>query len=388
MVGRLGRGRLARPDLDRLAGLLSRWDRVKFARAATTPAEAAQAEEAVEAMMRRLVPRPAREGGLMRWDEPGALVLLAVLPLLALWRWRRVRPAAVLWSRADRAGLHPARLALGLAGVLPWAALALAVLGLARPQQGVSQSETETRGVDIVLAIDISPSMAAEDFRPRNRLFVAKENAREFVRSRRHDRVGLVAFAATAFTQCPLTLDHAALVELLEGLDFGLAEDGTAIGMGLATAVGGLRESKTPSKVVVLLTDGQNNRGAIDPLTGADLARAYGVKVYTVLAGRGGVVPVPVDDPIVGRRVEMMRMDVDEGTLREIARRTGGRFFRAEESSALASIYAEIDRLERAPLRSVEYREYHDLGPWLLAAAAAMLAAYTLLTTTLAFRLP
>src|SRR5258705_5491207 len=150
------------------------------------------------------------------------------------------------------------------------------------------------------------------------------------------------------------------MLELLSALDFGMAEDGTAIGMGLATAVARLKESKTPSKVIVLLTDGQNNRGAIDPLTGAELARAFGVKVYTVLAGRGGVVPVPVDDPGFGRRVQMARMDVDEETLRGIAERTGGRYFHAADTQALGGIYAEIDRLERAPIRSIEYRDYQD----------------------------
>src|SRR6185369_12316675 len=212
------------------------------------------------------------------------------------------------------------------------------LVALARPQQGLKQTETDSKGVDIAMAIDVSPSMRAEDFRPRNRMFVAKETAREFVKQREHDRLALVAFAGTAFTQCPLTLDHEVLLELLDGLDFGMAEDGTAIGMGLATAVARLRESKTPSKVIVLMTDGQNNRGAIDPLTGAELARAYGIKVYTVLVGRGGVVPVPVDDPVFGRRIEMVRMDVDDGVLREIARRTGGKFFRATEAGALSSI--------------------------------------------------
>ena len=158
--------------------------------------------------------------------------------------------------------------------------------------------------------------------------------------------------------------------------------------MALATSVARLRDSRAPSKVVVLLTDGDNNRGAIDPLTGADLARAYGVKVYAVLVGRGGVVPVPVNDPVLGRRVEMVQMDVDEGTLREIARRTGGRFFRATDAAALAGIYAEIDHLERAPIRSVEYREYRDLGPLLLAAAAIVLGLYALSSATWAFRLP
>ena len=325
----------------------------------------------------------------MRWEIPWALPLLLLVAWL-VWRTRRPaeRPAAVLWVRTAGFGSRLATLAVRPLEVLPWVALALAVVAIARPQQGVRQTETETRGVDIELALDISPSMAAEDFRPSNRLAVAKQTARDFIRQRAHDRLGLVAFAGTAFSQCPLTLDHDALTELLEGLDIGLAEDGTAIGMGLATAVAGLKESRTPSRVVVLLTDGQNNRGAIDPLTGADLARALGVKVYTVLVGRGGVVPVPVDDPLVGRRTEMVRMDVDEETLREIARRTGGRFFRAVDPAALAGIYSAIDRLERAPIHAIEYREYFDLGPALLGVAALLLAVYLLGSTTWAFRLP
>ena len=158
--------------------------------------------------------------------------------------------------------------------------------------------------------------------------------------------------------------------------------------MGLATAVTGLRHSKTPSKVVILLTDGENNRGSIDPATGAELARAYGVRVHTVLVGRGGIVPVPIDDPVLGQRIAMVRMDVDETTLRDIAQRTGGRFFRATDSAALARIYAEIDRMERTTIRSIEYREYRDLGPWVLGAAAVLLLIYGLGTATWAFRLP
>jgi Ca-activated chloride channel homolog len=325
----------------------------------------------------------------MRWEYPWLLGLLAAIPLLFLFGRRpTARPAAVLWVRTRRWGASWRALLLRANAVLPWAALLVAVLACARPQQGIRQSETETRGVDIVLALDISPSMAAEDFRPLNRLYVAKETARDFIQQRPHDRIGLVAFAATAFTQCPLTLDHDALSDLLSGLDFGLAEDGTAIGMGLATAVSGLRSSRTPSKVVVLMTDGQNNRGAIDPITGADLARAYGIKVYAVLVGRGGVVPVPVNDPVHGKRIEMVRMDVDEGVLRGIAQKTGGRFFRAQEAEALGQIYSEIDRLERAPIRSIVYREYRDLGPQLLALAAAVFGLHLLLSSTLAFRLP
>ena len=326
----------------------------------------------------------------MRWDTPAWLLLLLVVPWL-VWRARRPasRSPAVLWVRAGGSwASRGVAAAVHALEVLPWLGLVLAIVALARPQHGLRQSETETRGVDIALAIDVSPSMRAEDFRPRNRLYVAKETAREFIRQRAHDRLGLIAFAGSAFTQCPLTLDHDVLQDLLQGLDFGMAEDGTAIGMGLATAVARLKDSRTPSKVVVLLTDGQNNRGAIDPLTGAELARTFGIKVYTVLVGRGGVVPVPVDDPMLGRRMQMVRMDVDDETLREIARRTGGKFFRATDPSALMAIYQEIDRLERAPIRSVEYRDYRDLGPALLGVAALLLALYGLSSATWAFRSP
>ncbi|HVP14294.1 MAG TPA: VWA domain-containing protein [Terriglobales bacterium] len=325
---------------------------------------------------------------MMRWGSPWLLLLL-VLPPLVAWLARRPasRRAAVLWAGGPR---RQALLAGWVGGValLGWLALALAVVSLARPQQGVRLSETESRGVDIMLAIDISPSMSAQDFQPRNRLNVALETARDFIRHRPHDRIGLVGFAATAFTQCPLTLDHDALDELLDGLDFGLAEDGTAIGMGIATATARLRESRTPSKVIVLLTDGANNRGQIDPLTGADLARAYGIKVYTILVGRGGRVPVPMPDGTGAFRTVMMQMDVDPVTLARMAQRTGGRFYRATDAAALAGIYAQIDRLERVPLRSIEYREYRDLGPLALGAAAVALAALVLLSTTVAFRVP
>lgn len=325
----------------------------------------------------------------MRWEAPWLLLLLLLVPLLAILRARhgRARGAAVLWAGGAGGGGVGAWL-VRAAEALPWLALVLALAALARPQQGLRLSETESRGVDIVLAIDMSPSMSAQDFQPLNRLTVAKQTARDFVRRRPHDRIGLVGFAATAFTQCPLTLDHEALGELLGGLDFGLAEDGTAIGMGLATAVARLRESRTPSRVIVLLTDGANNRGQIDPLTGADLARSLGVKVYTILVGRGGFVPVPVDDPVRGPRIEMMQMDVDPVTLEQIATRTGGRFYRATDAVALSGIYGEIDRLERVPVRSIVYRDYRDVAPLLLAVAAAVLVVAGLLSTTVAFRVP
>lgn len=328
---------------------------------------------------------------MIRFEYPWLLVLLLAVPALLLWRVRRphTRPAAVLWGTiTGLPGAGPWAWVLQFARVLPWAVLALAIVAAARPQQGIQQSEVDSRGVDIVLAIDISRSMSAGDMGGGTRLDVARATARDFSRGRPHDRVGVVGFAGTAFTQCPLTLDHETLVSLIEGLDFGLAEDGTAIGMGLATAVQRLRESRTPSKVVVLLTDGENNRGAIDPLTAADLAKALGVKVYSILVGRPSVEPVTVDDPVLGRVQTLMNVGVDERPLVEIARRTGGRFFRAGDASTLSGVYAEIDRLERAPIRALVYREYRDLGPLLLGAAAAVLALFSLSLSTWAFRAP
>lgn len=326
----------------------------------------------------------------MRFEHPWWLLALLVLPALVAWRWRRAdtRDPAVLWGRfpARRPSVWTALAAA--VRTLPWFALAFAIASLARPQQGLQQSEIDTRGVDIVLAIDISPSMRAEDLGGGDRLTVAKATARDFIRGRPHDRLGLVGFAATAFTQCPLTLDHETLLALLETLDFGLAEDGTAIGMGLANAVQRLRTSKTPSRVVVLLTDGENNRGAIDPGTAADLAHALGIKVYTVLVGRPALAPLTVDDPVLGRTVVMRQVDVDEAPLIDIAKRTNGRFFRANDSAALGNIYGEIDRLERAPIKALVYREYRDLGPMLLALAAALIAAHAVSSATWAFRIP
>ena len=328
---------------------------------------------------------------MIRFEYPWMLLGLLLVPALLMWRWKRPRtqPAAVLWgtlAACPRPGIM-SRLLL-VVRVLPWLALGLALVALGRPQRGLQQSEVDSRGVDIVLAIDLSRSMQASDMGGGTRLDLARSTAREFVRGRPHDRMGVVAFAGTAFTQCPLTLDHETLSELIGALDFGLTEDGTAIGMGLATAVQRLRESRTPTKVIVLLTDGENNRGAIDPITAADLAHAMGVKVYTVLVGRPTVEQVPVDDPVLGRTYAVMPVNVDSRPLIEIARRTGGRFFRAGDAATLSGIYSDIDRLERAPIHAVVYREYHDLGPLLLGAAGLLLALAGLSGATWAFRAP
>ena len=314
---------------------------------------------------------------MIRFEHPWWLLVLLLLPALALWRWRRphTEPAAVLWGTVAGFG-SPGLMRWLVLGVrmLPWIALALALLAVARPQRGMQQSEVDSRGVDIVLAMDVSRSMAIADMGLGSRIQLAQATARDFVRGRPHDRIGVVGFSGTAFTQCPLTLDHQTLLELLAGFDVRRSSDGTAIGMGLATAVQRLRDSKSPSRVVVLLTDGENNRGAIDPLTAADLAHAMGVRVYTVLVGQ--------QSPVLGESGDVI------GPLAEIADRTGGRFYRAGDAAALGGIYAAIDRLERAPIRAVVYHEYQDLGPALLAVAGLLLALFSFSNATWAFRAP
>lgn len=224
-------------------------------------------------------------------------------------------------------------------------AIALIIIVIARPQSVSSWNETKTQGIDIVLALDVSGSMLAQDLKP-NRLEAAKKVAAEFINTRKNDKIGLVIFAGESFTQCPLTTDHKVLLNLLKEVDFGLIEDGTAIGLGLANAVNRLKDSESSSKVIILLTDGTNNRGQIAPLTAVDLARSYGIRVYTIGVGSKGMAPTPVQTPF-GMRLQNMPVDIDEKTLTEIASMTGGKYFRAEDTEGLRHIYNEIDQMEK-----------------------------------------
>jgi Ca-activated chloride channel family protein len=326
----------------------------------------------------------------MRWFAPWFLLLLPVLGVLYALRKRTgaATPATIGLSTVGwlpTRGRDRTRIVLSL---LYGLAILLVTLALARPQKGLRENELSGRGVDIVLALDVSTSMRAEDFQPDNRLFVAKQVAQVFVQQRPHDRLGLVIFAGTAVTQCPLTLNHAVLLDLLQRVDFGMVEDGTAIGQGLATALNRLRESRAKSRVVILLTDGDNNRGAIDPLTAADLARALGVRVYTIGVGTSGIAPMPVDDPTFGRRYVMQPVVIDEATLKSIADKTGGKYFRAKDSQALAAIYRQIDQMEKSDLTSAAYSEWRDLGPDLACAAALLFALGFALSLTLWARVP
>jgi Ca-activated chloride channel family protein len=259
---------------------------------------------------------------------------------------------------------------------------------MARPQSGEKGEEILTEGVDIILAIDVSSSMKAEDFKPKNRLHVAKQVVADFIRGRKNDRLGMVVFAAKSFTQCPLTLDYGILLSFLDQIDIGMIEDGTAIGMALATCVNRLRDSDAKSKVVILLTDGINNRGEIDPITAAKTAKAMGVKIYTIGAGKRGSALYPVDDPIFGRRYVRMPVEIDEETLQEIARLTGGRYYRATDGEALANIYREIGEMEKTEIKTKEYIRYTELFWYFLLPAMVLLGAEIVLANTRFRKIP
>jgi Ca-activated chloride channel family protein len=278
-----------------------------------------------------------------------------------------------------------------IVAIVPPALRALAltafIVALARPQTGIATENVLTEGIDIVLVLDVSSSMLAEDLEP-NRLEAAKTVASDFVAGRRNDRMALVAFAGQAFTQAPLTFDYGVVRSLLGELDVGMIEDGTAVGMGLATAVKRLQASPAASKVVILLTDGRSNRGEIGPATAAQMAQALGVRVYTIGAGSRGTARVPVPDGFGGTRYANVRVDIDEQTLEEVAELTGGRYFRATDTESLASIYAEIDELERTEVEVENFTRYTERFPVPLAIGFLLFAVEIVLSQTLLRRLP
>jgi Ca-activated chloride channel family protein len=324
-----------------------------------------------------------------RFQDPAWLWAALAGPLVLLAAYLRERdPAVRALSFPGTARLL--RLAPGwrvrfrhLPLVLVALALVSGAVALARPQHGTLREDTTTQGVDIVVALDVSGSMAAEDFQPRNRLAVAKEVVAEFVKRRTTDRVGLVIFAGRSLTKSPPTTDTSVLLRQLDDVKLDALPDGTAIGSGLATSLTRLRRSEAKSKVIVLVTDGANNAGEIDPATAADMAKAMDVRVYTILVGRGGRVPMPVkvQNPLtgeVGRQTVMTEVQIDEGLLQRIADRTGAEFFRATDPQSLRSIFDRIDKLEKSEIRTTAYRRYRELFPRVLALSAALLAAAAL----------
>lgn len=271
--------------------------------------------------------------------------------------------------------------------VLRMAALATLVVALARPQSAEQNTRTNTDGIDIMLALDVSGSMLARDFRP-DRLEAAKEVAGSFISDRYGDRIGLVAFAGEAFTQSPLTTDQSTLQTMLSRIRSGIIEDGTAIGNGLATAINRLRESDAKSKVIILLTDGVNNRGEIAPLMAADIAADMGIKVYTIGVGTRGKAPYPVVDMFGNMSFQPMDVEIDEKTLEGIAERTGGRYFRATDNDKLQSIYDEINQLEKSKVEVTDYTVYHERFLALLLAALGVLLLEFVFSNIILKRIP
>jgi Ca-activated chloride channel family protein len=319
----------------------------------------------------------------LQFASPWAFALLALPALMVAWQiWRRRRLyPALRFSSLEGLGRHlrPWRGRLrSLLYVLRALALAALVIALARPQLPLQEEEVSTEGIDIVLSIDVSGSMEALDFQP-NRLGAAKEKAKAFIDQRVNDRIGLVVFSGESFTQCPITSDHTLVKQLVDELTSGLLESGTAIGMGLASAVNRLRSSEARSRVVVLLTDGDNNAGSIDPLSAAEAAARYGIRVYTIGVGRNGLAPFRTQNIFGDYVMREEEVRLDEALLKQIAERTQGKYFHATNNQALERVYAEIDQLEKTRVEvSRIVRKTEEFRAFLIAGALLLLLEFLL----------
>ncbi len=309
----------------------------------------------------------------MRFLHPELLWLLALLPLIAFFYSRRGAAPALLFSTTSiAASLGGARKAKPgrLSFLLRLIILALLILGVARPQLGSSSTEIEASGIDILLAVDVSGSMEAMDFtlggKPTNRLDVVKKVVDEFIEQRPNDRIGLLAFGGRPYLVSPLTLDHSWLRKRLESLRIGMVEDGTAIGSAIGSGINRLRDRKSKSRIMILLTDGMNNAGRIPPLAAAEAAETLGIKVYTIGAGTRGEAPMPVTDSFGRRRLIQAKVDIDEKTLGEVAEMTGAIYFRATDTASLAKIYEEINTMETTTRTIKKFENYRELFTYLL----------------------
>lgn len=306
---------------------------------------------------------------MMRFANPLWLWLFLPLFVIVFLKFRYRFFPTIRFSYVHRVAETQNRLAkffFFLPDVLQVLALSVMIVALARPQMPISESETSSKGVDVMLVQDVSPSMAAEDLQPKNRLFVAKQTLSRFIAKRNTDRLGLVVFGADAYTQCPLTTDYGVLQGLLEQVELGMAGDGTAIGMAIATGLNRLKQSPGESKVMILVTDGENNRGEIDPISAARLAKDVGVKVYTIGVGKEGGARIPFYDPVYGKQYSSQLTKLDEGLLKSIASMTGGLYFRAVDGQSLGRIYDKIDDMEKSTISTKMYHDYVDFFPVLL----------------------
>jgi len=319
----------------------------------------------------------------------GALIVVGMLYYHL--RTKRFKSATVKYSdiriikRATQTNRQRFRFLLTVFRVL---AVILLIVAFARPRSGTEIKEVTSEGVDIMLALDVSSSMQAEDFKPNNRLYVAKEEIKKFVNKRINDRIGLVVFARNSFTQCPLTVDYGVLLNFVDQVDFGIIEDGTAIGMAIANGVNRLRDSEAMSKIMILLTDGDNNAGEIDPITAANLAAAFDIKIYTIGAGKPGNAMYPYMDPIFGKRFVYRPTKIDEKTLKEIADRTDGKYFRARSGEELDEIYTLIDQMEKTEIKESAHIQYRELFSYFVFAGLLFLVLELVLANTYFKKLP
>lgn len=327
------------------------------------------------------------DGQHISFAQPLYFLLLLLLPLIFWWKWKNKTPQQPnfrLTSLAGFSGLKPTwRVRLRpLLKVLRSIAFVALVIALARPQTSNMTESVDSDGIDIVLSVDVSGSMLAEDLKP-NRIEAAKQVALDFVKKRENDRIGLVIFSGESFTQCPITIDHNIVNQQIAAIESGMLQDGTAIGMGLATAVDRLRTSKAKSKIIILLTDGVNNTGLIDPSTALEIAKAYKIRVYCIGVGTRGEAPYPVQGPS-GIQKQMVPVEIDEVLLKKISSETGGKYFRATSNSSLIAVYKEIDQLEKSKVQVSSFKHFTDLFfPFALLAliciALELLLRYTVL---------
>jgi len=318
----------------------------------------------------------------MSWANPEYFWLLFLIPVYmgyVIWKHLFKKRASLTFSSTNLLENLPGNYRAKLVWLTPLlyaGAFAMLVTALARPQLQNTTVEQNIEGIDIMMSIDISTSMRAEDLKP-NRLLAAKEIASEFIDNRSSDRIGIGVFARESFTVVPPTVDHELTKNMLETVDMGMVRDGTAIGVGIATAINRLRNSEAESRVIILLTDGMNNAGEVDPVTAGELAATYGIKIYTMGIGSRGTAPYPVDDPAFGRRYQNVEVNIDEDMLRQIASQTGGKYFRATTTEELSAIYGEIDQLETTEIEEILYRDYEDrYAQWLVYGIILLLTGF------------
>ena len=330
-----------------------------------------------------------------QFAHPGVLFLLLFLPLLAMWKGRWGQPVAIkLPSAADTVniGARPRAKAGGFLPFFGLISLGLLIVALARPRLGKGSTDIETSGIDVVITLDVSGSMEALDFKldgqPANRLEVVKKVVAKFIDQRPNDKLGMVAFAGRPYLVSPLTLDHDFLSKRLADVKMGQVEDGTAIGSAIASSVDHLRDSNAKSRIIILLTDGVNNAGAINPLTAAEAAKALGIKVYTIGAGTRGEAPMPVRDAFGRTYLQTVKVEIDEEMLRNVASATGGQSFRATDTDSLERVYESINQLEKTTRKMKKYQQYEELFLYFLAPGLGLLLLELFLTQTRFRRLP